>query len=72
MKKEVFYCDRCGCEIIEPINVTTMVASLYYAFNNSAEKYHTDKHLCPACGLLFIQRIDNFLTERKNEQNSNN
>ncbi len=65
MKKEVFYCDRCGCEITKVLNVTTMVASLYYAFNNSAEKYHTDKHLCPVCGLLFIQTIDNFLKEHK-------
>lgn len=72
MKKEVFYCDRCGCEITKAINVTTMVASLYYAFNNSAEKYHTDNHLCPVCGLLFIQTIDNFLKRNKDEQTRNN
>ena len=72
MKKEVFYCDRCGCEIIGTLNVTTMVASLYFAFNNSAEKYHTNKHLCPVCGLLFIRTINKFLKERNNEQTSNN
>ena len=72
MKKEVFYCDRCGCEIIEPINVTTMVASLYYAFNNKASKYYTTNHLCPTCGLVYITRVKQFLEERKNEQNSNN
>lgn len=65
MKKEIFYCNRCGCEIIKPINVTTMVASLYYTFNNSAEKYHKERHLCPTCGLLFIQRMEKFLKERK-------
>lgn len=72
MRKEIFYCDRCGCEIIETINVTTMVASLYFAFNNAAEKYHTNRHLCPVCGLLFIQTIDKFLKEHKDKQNSNN
>lgn len=72
MKKEVFYCDRCGCEIIEVANVTTMVASLYYILNNAAEKYHRDQHLCPVCGLVFIQTIDKFLKGNKDEQRDSN
>lgn len=72
MKKEVFYCDRCGCEIIKASNVTTMVASLYFAFDNLARKYHKSQHLCPICGALFVQRINKFLEERKDEQRDSN
>ena len=70
MKKEVFYCDRCGCKIQVVANTNVMVSSLYYVFDNKASKFHTENHLCPTCGALYVKRIKQFLEERKDDRDN--
>lgn len=71
MKKEVFYCDRCGCEIPIAADTNVMTSALYYVFDNQASKYYTTNHLCPTCGLVYIKRIKQFLEERKDDRDNN-
>ena len=60
--KKVFYCDRCGKEITNDIDINTLVASIFYIDNKlyRAARYHTERHVCPTCALLFRDHIHNF------------
>ena len=62
MRKETFICDKCGKEITDNIDINTIIASVFYINNKlyRAARYHTERHVCPTCGLLFRDHMRKF------------
>ena len=62
MRKEIFICDKCGKEITDTTKLHTIIASLFYIDDDlyRAARYHTQRHVCPTCGLLFRDHMRKF------------